>query len=190
MAPKFEDKLTEEQLIEGCVKKDRRSQELLYGLYAKKMYGLCLRYTKEEFEAQEVLQLGFIKLFEKIKFFKSEGSFEGYVRKIMINTAIEYFRKNEKSLMAVDFSDIKDENAAVSLTTSFEQKELLKLIQGLAPGFRMIFNLFAIEGYSHQEIAKQLGISEGTSKSQLARARVILQERLKQLETLSHEPVR
>jgi RNA polymerase sigma-70 factor (ECF subfamily) len=190
MAPKFEDKLTEEQLIEGCVKKDRRSQELLYARFAKKMYGLCLRYTKEDFEAQEVLQLGFIKLFEKIKFFKNDGSFEGYVRKIMINTAIEYFRKNEKSLMAVDLSDIKDENTAVSFTTSFEQKELLKLIQGLAPGFRMVFNLFAIEGYTHQEIAKQLGISEGTSKSQLARARVILQERLKQLETLSHEPVR
>lgn len=154
------------------------------------MFGICLRYTNDEFEAQEVLQLGFIKLFDKMKAFKNEGSFEGYLRKIMVNTAIEYFRKNEKSLLLVDLASADSESLPSNPTAVFEQKDLIKLIQGLAPGFRMVFNLFAIEGYSHQEIAEQLGISEGTSKSQLARARIILQERLKKLETLSHEPIR
>jgi RNA polymerase sigma-70 factor (ECF subfamily) len=190
MTSKPEDKLTEYKLIEGCVKGDRRSQELLYHLFAKKMFGICLRYTNDEFEAQEVLQLGFIKLFDKMKAFKNEGSFEGYLRKIMVNTAIEYFRKNERSLLLVDLASADSESLPSNPSAIFEQKDLIKLIQGLAPGFRMVFNLFAIEGYSHQEIAEQLGISEGTSKSQLARARIILQERLKKLETLSHEPIR
>ena len=101
MTPKQEDKLTEYRLIEGCVKGDRRSQELIYQLFAKKMFGICLRYTNNEFEAQEVLQLGFIKLFDKMKAFKNEGSFEGYLRRIMVNTAIEYFRKKEKALYRI-----------------------------------------------------------------------------------------
>jgi len=104
MTPKQEDKLTESRLIEGCVKEDRRSQELLYQLFAKKMFGICLRYTNDEFEAQEVLQIGFIKLFDKIKAFKNEGSFEGYLRKIMVNTAIEYFRKKERGLSFLELA--------------------------------------------------------------------------------------
>ena len=158
-------------LIKGCLANDRRAQEQLYRWLSPRLFAVCLRYAADREAAEDVLQEGFIKLFQKLSSFRGEGSFEGWARRIMVNTAIEYFRKKERTLLLVDLANADSESLPSNPSAVFEQKDLIKLIQGLAPGFRMVFNLFAIEGYSHQEIADELGVSESTSKTQFRKAR-------------------
>lgn len=156
-------------------------QEELYNRFAGKMYAVCLRYANNPDDARDLLQEGFIKIYRNLHRFRSEGSFEGWIRRVFINSSIEHFRKKSVQLSKVSE---KDENTVegtdISALDSLAEKDIVRLIQDLSPGYRTVFNLYVIEGFSHREIGEQLGISEGTSKSQLARARSILQKKVTQ----------
>jgi len=173
--------ITETDLIKGCIEGDPQMQEELYNRFASKMFAVCLRYTQNSDDAQDLLQEGFIKVYRNLDRYRGEGSFEGWIRRIFINTSIEYFRK--KSLVLSKVSD-KEENtipdADISVLDELAEKDIISLIQELAPGYRTVFNLYVVEGFSHREIAEMLDISEGTSKSQLARAKSILQKKVEQ----------
>jgi RNA polymerase sigma factor (sigma-70 family) len=147
------------------------------------MLGVCFRYATDKMEAEDMMQNGFIKVFQKIDAFRDEGSFEGWIRRIMVHSSIEYYRKHHKMMQLVDLDDAANETSVNPLATAkLEAKDLMLLIQQLAPGYRIVFNLFAIEGYSHKEIAAIVGITEGASKSQLSRARAVLKEQIVKME--------
>jgi RNA polymerase sigma-70 factor (ECF subfamily) len=167
-----------EDIIKGCQKQKIRSQKKIYDLLGAKMYGVCLRYAGNSDDAKDILQDGFIKIFEKIHQFKFEGSFEGWVRRIFVNTALEKYRGQHKVINIQDGWREVSEPGYETIISSMTVDELFLLIQGLSPKYRAVFNLYAIEGYSHKEIAEKLNISEGTSKSNLSRARLILQEKI------------
>ncbi|GET32238.1 DNA-directed RNA polymerase sigma-70 factor [Prolixibacter bellariivorans] len=142
------------------------------------MYGVCLRYSKDATEAEDNLQEGFIRVFTKIDQFGFKGSFEGWMRRIMVNTSLEKFRKQNKLYPVEDITVYEGKQLSEDLLAQITADELLKLVQELPARYRMVFNLYAIEGYSHKEIGDMMGISEGTSKSNLSRARVILQKKV------------
>lgn len=177
----LEENFNLEDIIKKCKKNNRASQTNLYKMFADKMFGVCLYYSKDYTEAQDILQDGFIKCFEKISQYKGDGSFEGWLRKIFVNTALEKFRK-KKLLFTVDDDNSNTLNhlEPVEIEGDVNAKDLLEIIKSLTPQYRIVFNLYSIEGYSHKEISKKLGISVGTSKSNLARARKILQEKVKE----------
>lgn len=175
-------KLSVDDLLDGCKSGKRESQELLYKTLASRMLGVCTRYAKDSFEAEDILQIGFVKVFQKVGEFRGDGSFEGWIRRIMVNTAIETYRKNQRMLNVVDMDEVFDAPQVTFDMNGLEVKDLLKLIQELSAGYKLVFNLYAIEGYSHKEIASQLGISEGASKSQLSRARAILKDKITKIE--------
>lgn len=166
-------------LIKDCAAGKASAQEHLYGLFAPKMFGVCMRYSKDQTEAEDNLQEGFIKVFQKIDSFRHQGSFEGWVRRIMVNVSLEKFRKQHHVYPVENME--KFDSAEEEETTGVElsAKDLMKLIQELPPRYRMVFNLYVFESMSHKEIARELSISEGTSKSNLARARMILKDRVK-----------
>lgn len=173
-------KMTEEQLVKKCLEKDPLAQKKLFDDYSKKMMGVCLRYTKDSSEAEDVLQLAFIKVFGKLDMFNNEGSLEGWIRKIVVNTALDSIRKNKKFLdnVEIDKVDFQLQKNEVTGQDNLQAEDLLKIIQKMPTGFKTVFNLYAIEGYSHKEIADELGISVNTSKSQYSRAKVYLQKLL------------
>ncbi len=171
----------EETMIEGCKKKNRQAQEQLFRHYSGKMYALCCRYIKDKMEAEDVLITSFTKLFERIDQYKGDGSFEGWIRRIIVNESLTYLRKNRSMYAELDIEEAYPIILMDNLDTKFEAEDLLALIKELPTGYKIVFNLFAIDGYSHKEIAEQLGITENTSKSQLSRARVILQRLLENL---------
>ncbi|SHH61661.1 RNA polymerase sigma-70 factor, ECF subfamily [Chryseolinea serpens] len=166
----------EDELIKGCLRRDRNAQKLLYDTYSSKMYGLCYRYVKDVMEAEDILVTAFMKVFDKIAQFKSEGSFEGWIRRIVVNEALTYLRRHRSMYLETELEQADREPDYNSLSDHLEAEDLLKMIQELPTGYRIVFNLYAIDGYSHKEIAEQLGISENTSKSQLSRARTYLQK--------------
>ncbi|MFZ9718449.1 MAG: RNA polymerase sigma factor [Chitinophagaceae bacterium] len=171
---------TAEELIAGSKAEDRRSQQALYQLYAPTLYAVALRYMGTQADAQDVLQESFIKIFRAIHGFRGDGSFEGWIRRIVVNTAIEHIRKKHVITSAIETQQEEAlESETASALDQLGEQELLQMIAALPPGYRSVFNLFAIEGYAHKEIAELLQISEGTSKSQLARARLMLQEKIK-----------
>jgi RNA polymerase sigma factor (sigma-70 family) len=168
-----------DHIIEGCRKKDPKAQRMLYEHFSSHMYGICLRYSNSAADAQDTLHEGFLKIFEKIDQFESRGAFEGWIRRIMVNTALEKFRSKYK---VVDLQEnIAEYDTAVEndISETLTVQEILKMIEELSPQYKIVFNLFAIEGYSHKEISAMLNITEGTSKSNLSRARAILQEKVK-----------
>lgn len=169
--------MSEEEIIKSCVSGNTHAQKLLYDKYARVMMGICIRYAADKSEAEDMLQEGWIKVFRNMSAFRFEGSIEGWIKKIMVNTSLDYLRKNKNHIHQIEIS-IVEENISSEITSSdsLSAKELLKLIHQLPSGYRTIFNLFAIEGYSHKEIAEMLEISEGTSKSQYSRARTQLQK--------------
>lgn len=172
----------EKELVEGCARGDKRCQKMLYDLYGKKMYGVSLRYCQNQDVAKDIVQDAFIKILTNISRFRFTGPLEAWIRRIVVNTAIQFYRDK----MQVNEVDLDHASHELKNDFTFEklsQDEILKMIQNLAPGYRTIFNMYIIEGYSHAEIAEQLGISESTSKSQLSRARVILQEAILKLNT-------
>jgi len=173
---------SEHELIEGCKKRDPHAQELLYQKFSGKMYALCCRYVKDKMESEDVLVMAFTKIFERIEQYKGDGSFEGWIRKVMINESLTWLRKNKNMYLEADIEALDWEPEYQKMESSLEAEDLLNLIGELPAGYRIIFNLYAIDGYSHQEISEQLGISEGTSKSQLSRARALLQRNLLALE--------
>jgi RNA polymerase sigma-70 factor (ECF subfamily) len=173
--------LTEiKNIINGCLKGDRRDQELLYRRYAARLYAVCLQYSGNDEEARDILQEGFIKIFENLVHYKYEGSFDGWVRRIMVNTALEKYRSKHNLYRVDDIDQIPEPNAEPDNEdyAGLEARDLMEIIRELPPRYRIVFNLFAIEGYSHKEISDMISISEGTSKSNLSRARVILQRRV------------
>ena len=168
-------------LLKDCKRGKAQSQEALYRRFASAMYGLCLQYANNEEDAQDIMQEGFIKVFAKLDQVKNPAALPGWIRRVMINTALERYR-SQVVLQRVD--EVREEHHAESGNDALDSlgcDELVALIQTLSPRYRMVFNLYAIEGYSHQEISDELGISIGTSKSNLSRARTILQEKVKTL---------
>ena len=169
---------TEKKLIKDCIKGDRCAQNKLYDLFSAKMFAVCLRYSKTREEAEDTFHEGFMKVYENLEKYRFDGSFEGWIRRIIVNTAIEKFRKNTKMSLVVQYDDHIMENGYFNeneILANINADELMGLIQQLPPYCRIVFNLFAFEGMKHREIAQELGITEGTSKSHLSDARKILQ---------------
>jgi RNA polymerase sigma factor (sigma-70 family) len=154
------------------------AQKELYETFKLKMFGICMRYAGNYDDAQDILQDGFLKVFEKIDQFGFKGAFEGWIRKIMVNTALERFRTNYQVININDNLKEIDREQTGDFTSDIDARELIRFVQELSPKYRIVFNLYAIEGYSHKEIADMLGITEGTSKSNLSRARDILQDKV------------
>lgn len=170
---------TEQILIKGCAAGERVFQTRLYDLYAPVMFGVCLRYSKNREEAEEILQEGFLRVFTYIGKFRGDGSFEGWIRKIMVNCALHRYRNQTKLQPVIRLDSSRhDVSADTDIASLLNAKELLSLIQSLPSAYRMVFNLYVFEGYKHREIAEALGISEGTSKSNLWDARAYLQKAL------------
>lgn len=169
---------TEEELLKGCKKRDHHAQKRLYDTFSPKMYAICYRYVKDSMEAEDVLVTAFTKIFERIDQFKNEGSFEGWIRRVVVNEALTYLRRNRSMYLETELEAAGREPDYTSMSDHLEAEDLMNMIQELPVGYRMVFNLYAIDGYSHKEIAEQLDISENTSKSQLSRARTYLQRLL------------
>ena len=168
------------QLIDSCMKGNRASQKALYDLLAARMFSVCMRYVGDRDLAQDILQDGFVTLFTHLESYKGEGSFEGWARKIFVTTALMSLRKKDALKMSDDLEVARGLKAETeNQIQSLGYKELMSLIMELPPGFRTVFNLYVLEGYSHKEIGDMLGISETTSRTQLSRARLWLQNRIK-----------
>ena len=174
--------MNEKKLIEACKNNDARAQRLLYETFVRKMMSVCLRYAESREMAEDFLQEGFIKVFSSIQSYNYEGSFEGWMRRIFINTALEALRKNDllKNSVELDAPEVQQEVDYTAID-KISADELMELIAQLPPGFRTVFNMFAIEGYSHREIAQALNINESTSRSQYTRAKRLLQKWIEEL---------
>jgi RNA polymerase sigma-70 factor (ECF subfamily) len=175
--------ISDQQIIEGCAKHERKAQQLLYDRYSRFLLGICLRYAVDKAEAEDILQESFLKIFFNIDEFSGTGSFIGWLRKVAVNTAITHYHKNLKYRYHVE---IEEYVSAETGTESFEDdfftsEELYIVLNELPAGYRMVFNLYAVEGYKHKEIAEMLGIDTNTSKSQYSRARAALREKLETL---------
>ena len=175
-----------DELLNGCRAGNRQMQEALYKQTAAKMLVICMRYTKDKMEAEDVLQLAYVKVFEKIKEYRGEGAFEGWIRRVMVNTAIESYRKNLKNINLVQIEEAYEQHSTDFDFSRLGLQDLMRIIQKLSDGYRIVFNMYAIEGYTHKEIAATLGISEGASKSQLSRARAILREEIIRMEGINY----
>jgi len=167
-------------IIDACLSGDHRAPGVLYGKLAPKMYGVCLRYAKDMHEAEDNLQEGFVTVFTKLKDFRHEGSFEGWVRRIMINVSLDNYRKKQQLLYVDEMKKLDSATPDEEAIAHLPVEDLVKVIQELPPRYRMVFNLYVMEGYNHAEISRELGISEGASKSDLSRAREILRNKLKE----------
>ena len=179
--------MTESELIKGCIREDAACQKELFNRYASRMLGVCHRYARNTADAEDILQDAFIKVFKKLEQFKSEGSFEGWIRKIVVNTALKKYTLTRYSKEMTGY-EISDSNMAQDDPPAYghlTEKDLLVLINNLPDGYRIIFNLHVIEGYQHDEIAEMLGIQPGTSRSQLVKARNLLQKQLFELQKVA-----
>lgn len=179
--------MTEDELIKGCIRDEAASQKAVFDRYASRMLGVCHRYARNSADAEDILQDSFIKVFGKIKQFKSEGSFEGWIRKIVVNTAIKKYSlsRYNKELTGYEVNDRLQPIAEPLAYGHLTEKDLMGLINNLPDGYRLIFNLYVIEGYQHDEIATMLGIQPGTSRSQLVKARSMLQKQILQLQKVA-----
>jgi RNA polymerase sigma factor (sigma-70 family) len=181
--------MTENELIAGCIRQERSCQEALYKRFYGKMLGVCLRYAKDREQARDMLQDGMIKVFSTIRNFAGRGSLEGWVRRIVVNTAVDHLRRNKHEYLIVstvhmrdgDVPDHSDEVEEEDLIAALSEEQILQAVQQLSPAYRTVFNLYVLENFSHREIAEQLNISEGTSKSNLAKARFQLKKLLTHL---------
>lgn len=181
--------MEQNQLISECLRQNRVAQKQLYEQFAHSMMGVCFRYTKSVTDAEEILQEGFIRVFRYLPEFRNEGPLGAWIRRIIVTTALNYLKKNKKYRQEMSFDEmplhpVSDDNPTIGL----QARDLANLIRQLPTGYQTIFNLYAIEGYTHAEIGSLLGISEGTSKSQYARARYLLIEWINQSSsTLNHQ---
>ena len=188
--------IADEHIVDGCKAGKRKAYSMLYKKYASTMLGLCLRYCKNLHEAEDVLQEGFIKVFNNISRFRQEGSFEGWIKRIMVHSAIDHYKSNLKNQMHQDISEIEEkigeDNGKEDNYKDIEipKERLMAMIQELPDGYRIVFNLFAIEGFSHKEIAEQLEVSENTSKTQLLKARKALRRKVNELmQKMDNQPI-
>lgn len=168
-----------EDIIKGCISGKRKAQEQLFNLFSDEMFGVCLYYSKDYTEAEDTLHEGFMKVFQKIAQFSGKGSLVGWIKRIMINTALEKYRKQTQLYAIGDEINLENDISPENVIDDLSVQDILNMVRELSPQYKMVFNLYAIDGYSHKEISEMLGISEGTSKSNLARARYILQEKVK-----------
>ncbi|ADB41646.1 RNA polymerase sigma factor [Spirosoma linguale] len=173
---------TEAKLIGALKRGESRAHKVIYERYAGKMLAVCTRYCANRADAEEVMLDGFMKVFEKIEQFREDGSFEGWIRRIMVTESLMFLRKAKQWRQEVSLDEVIVEPDYEWADTAVNENDLLRMVNQMPDGYRTVFNLYAIEGYSHAEIAEMLGISEGTSKSQLSRARLLLQTNLKKLE--------
>lgn len=167
-------------LVQDCIKGDRKSQQKLYNKHGGAMYAICLRYAGNEHDAQDILQNGFIKVFKGLNNFRNEGSFEGWMRRIFVYTSLDFIRNEAKPNFS-DFDKVVVKDNDLSGFDKLAMKDLLLIIQSLPEGYRTVVNLFMVEGFMHKEIAEMLGISEGTSKSQLSKGKAALQIKIDSL---------
>jgi RNA polymerase sigma-70 factor (ECF subfamily) len=175
--------VTEKEIIEGCLRQKRECQQELFKRYAGKMLSVCMRYARHQMEAEDVLQDAFIKIFDHLHQFQNKGSFEGWIRRVVVNTALKTFDRKSFTHEQYGLELREDFSAAEpSVFSQLSEAELLGLIARLPEGYRIVFNLYAIEGYSHAEIAETLGVQESTSRSQLVKARKMLQAMVMELE--------
>ena len=174
------------QIIEGCARHERKAQQMLYDKYSRFLLGICMRYAEDKAEAEDILQDSFLKIFFSIKDFSGTGSFPGWLRKIAVNTAITHYHKNLKHRYHIEIDEyVSSETGTSSFEESFfTSEELYIVLNELPSGYRMVFNLYAIEGYKHKEIAEMLGIDTNTSKSQYSRAKAVLRDKLEKLRKL------
>jgi RNA polymerase sigma factor (sigma-70 family) len=175
--------MSDQQIIEGCARHNRKAQRVLYDKYSRLLLGVCLRYASDKSEAEDILQDSFLKIFFNIKEYSGTGSFIGWLRKVTVNTAITHYHKNLKFRYHVEIEEYVSAETGV---TSFEEdfytsEELFSVLNELPAGYRMVFNLYAIEGYKHKEIAEIMGIDTNTSKSQYSRAKAVLREKLEKI---------
>ncbi len=179
--------MTETELIKGCIKRNTACEKELFERYAGHMLGVCQRYARNTADAEDILQDGFIKVFNKINQYKFEGSFEGWIRKIMVNTALKKYTisRYQKEFSTGEIKESTRHTMEPQAYGHLTQKDLLQLINGLPDGYRIIFNMYVIEGYQHEEISEMLGIQSGTSRSQLVKARQMLQKQLEQLQKVA-----
>ncbi len=174
--------LNEKQLVEQCISNNEGALDELYKRYSPKLFGICIRYTKNRHEAEDLLHDGFIRILGNLKSFRCEGSFEGWLHRIMVSLAINYYRKNKLRKTENELTEYYlNKWSEDSVIDNLSMNELLEIIRELPEGYQMIFNLYAIEGYKHREISEMLGISESTSKSQFMKARKALQKRIKEM---------
>lgn len=172
--------MNDDKLVDKCVAGDPKGQQLLFDRFSPLMMGVVLRYVNDREKANDVLQDAFIKVFKNIKRYKKEGSLEGWIRRIVVNTALDQIRKNKKYQKHIEVDDISINLSKPSeAEEQLEAESLMYIIKQLPEGFKLVFNMYAIEGYSHKEIADKLGISESTSKSQYSRAKSTLRKLLK-----------
>jgi len=170
--------LTEEQLIKGCMQNDVGCQHILFEKYAGKLMTICLRYSCDRPEAEDMLQDAFIKIFSHIYQYKFEGSFEGWIKRIVVNCALKTIQKKKTRFLEINNHDTASPQSDSFVLSSLSEDELIKLISGLPDGYRIVFNLYVMEGYSHDEIGEMLGIQAATSRSQLVKARKLLQKQI------------
>lgn len=171
--------MTDEQLVAGCLKGDPIAQKALYQTYARKMMSICMRYAPGREQAQDILQDGFVKVFQKMDHYRGDGPLGGWIARTMVNTALDHIRRNKPFEHSLDLTEAEHLHAIdEQVLASMGADELLALIQALPPGYRTVFNLFVIEGYPHKEIGAMLNISENTSKSQFMKARAFLRKLL------------
>jgi|WetSurMetagenome_2_1015567.scaffolds.fasta_scaffold00015_41 RNA polymerase sigma factor (sigma-70 family) len=178
--------MSDQQIIEGCAKHERKAQQLLYDKYSRFLLGVCLRYVSDKAEAEDILQDSFLKIFFNIKDYSGTGSFIGWLRKVAVNTAITHYHKNLKFRYHIEIEEfVSVETGAVSFEEDFySSDELFRVLNELPAGYRMVFNLYAVDGYKHKEIAEMLGIDTNTSKSQYSRARAVLRSKLENLRSI------
>lgn len=182
--------LTEKDLVKGCKKGKRQAQKQVYEKFAPKMLVVCMRYMQNQFEAEDALTNAFVKVFEKVSQFKEKGSFEGWIRRIVVNECLNLLRKKRLLYAELNVENVSETMQYNPLDAEYSREDLMCFINQLPTGYKTVFNLYAIEGYSHKEIAEKLNISENTSKSQLSRARNLLQKYLieneKELNKINH----
>jgi RNA polymerase sigma-70 factor, ECF subfamily len=183
--------LIDDSILEGCIAGKRSAQSALYRRYAAVMMAVCLRYAQNRDEAEDILQEAFLKIFQNINSYRKEGSFEGWMKRVMINHALNYYRKNRKrpfleDIDSINETDIMEKEEEPALHAPISAERLTALIQLLPPGYRMVFNMYVFEEYSHKEISSELNISENTSKTQLLKARRMLQKKLLELNILKN----
>ena len=185
--PRIPFQVNEEQLIQGCMRRDRIAQKNLYDTFSPKMYPLCCRYVKDPADAQDILVTAFTHILDRIGQYRGEGSLEGWIKRAVINESLSFLRKKKNMYMTTTIEDAETELIAHHDHDPLAAEDLLRMIGELPPGYRIVFNMYAVDGYSHKEIAEQLNISENTSKSQLSRARVYLQKLLASQEVSSKQ---
>jgi RNA polymerase sigma-70 factor (ECF subfamily) len=178
--------MSDQQIIEGCAKHERKAQQMLYDRYSRFLLGVCLRYVADKAEAEDILQDSFLKIFFNIDEYSGTGSFTGWLRKVAVNTAITHYHKNLKHRYHLEIEEYVSVETGVSSFEDdfFTSDELYRVLNELPAGYRMVFNLYAVEGYRHKEIAEMLGIDINTSKSQYSRARAVIREKLDRLRRL------